>query len=162
MDISECNELYEQYNASRINKIYGLLKGYIEVPRNKWGDIPKSSHVRYFKKDGVFARGGFVTNHWLNKEGKHFIHLATSIRRNVKNYFTWPVAHENVKKIFKKPDAKSGIEMDVVRTKTAEFMVSINKIVAAIKQQKARIDTLERENKQIKTILKKMASKINK
>jgi hypothetical protein len=146
----------KQYTPDQIR---GLLKGYIEVPKDKWADIPVNSHVRYFKNDGVFARGGFVTNHWLDKKGKPFIHLATGLKRTDKKYFTWPVAHENVKKIFKKPDAKSSIEMEVVRKKTAEFMVSINKIVSAVKEQKMRIDHLEKEHKRILSTLQRLAEK---
>jgi hypothetical protein len=141
------------------DQIKELLNGYIEVSKHLWADIPTGSHIRYFKKDGTFVRGGFITNHWLNKEGKQFIHIANSFKKNSVGYATWPMAHESVEKIFKKPDTKSGIEMDVVRSKTAEIIGQINKLVDVVKEQKNRIDLQEAEIKKLYTIVKRIAQK---
>jgi hypothetical protein len=140
-------------------QIQGLLSGYIEVSKELWADIPINSHIRYFKKDGTFVRGGFVTSHWLNKEGKPFIHLANSFKKRSEGYATWPMAHESVEKIFKKPDAKSGIEMDVVRGKTAEIIGQINKLVDIVKAQKNRIDSHEVDLKKLYAVVKHLAAK---
>ena len=156
-----------KYNAQKKYKkkeytpdqIRGLLNGYVQVAANKWADIPITSHIRYFKKDGTFVRGGFVTSHWLNKEGKPFIHLANSFKKKTPNYATWPMAHESVAKIFKKIDAKSGIEMDVVRNKTAEIIGQINKLVDVVKEQKNRLDSQEADLKKLFSIVKRMSSK---
>jgi hypothetical protein len=146
------------YTQEQIKK---LLNGYIEVSPTMWADIPVNSHIRYFKKDGTFVRGGFVTSHWLNKEGKPFIHIANSFQKRSPGYATWPMAHESVVKIFKKPDAKSGIEMDVVRGKTAEIIGQINKLVDVVKQQKNRQDTQEAELKKLYIIVRRLAEKKN-
>lgn len=135
-------------------QIRTFLTGYIEVPRIKWADIPVSSHIRYLKSDGSFVRGGFVCNHWLNKDGKQFIHVANNFKKNAPGYKTWPVAHENVAKMYKKPDAKSGIEMDVVRSKTAEIIGQINKIVDAVKSIKRDVARNENDIKKIMMRLK--------
>lgn len=140
-------------------QIKGLLNGYIEVPVDKWSDIPVNSHIRYFKKDGTFVRGGFVTSHWLNTEGKHFIHLANSFKKRIPGYATWPMAHESVTKIYKKPDAKNGIEMEVVRGKTAEIIGQINKLVDVVKQQKLRLDSQDADIKKLYSVIKQLASK---
>ena len=120
-------------------QIKGLLKGYVLVPVEKYDSIPINSHVRYFKTDGTFVRGGFVTSHWLDKNGKSFIHLANSFKKG-KNYATWPVAHENCSKVYKKVDNKNGIEMDIVRNKTSEIINQINRLVDVVKRQKKVID----------------------
>ena len=141
------------------DKIKELLKGYIIVTPDKWSDIPISSHVRYIKKDGVFASGGFVTSHWLNKEGKPFIHLANSFKKNNSGYATWPVAHESVSIIYKKVDPKSNIEMDVVRIKTAEIIGQINILADIVKQQKIRQDSQDADIKQLYSIINKLSKK---
>lgn len=146
----------KEYNADQIK---GLLDGYVQVSQTKWADIPISAHIRYFKKDGTFVRGGFVTSHWLNKEGKPFIHLANSFKKKSKGYATWPVAHESVLKIFKKIDSKSGIEMDVVRNKTTEIIAQINKLVDVVKEQKIRLDSQEADLKKLYMIVKRLAEK---
>lgn len=140
-------------------QIRGLLSGYIEVSNELWADIPINSHIRYFKKDGTFVRGGFVTSHWLNKEGKPFIHLANNFKKRSAGYATWPMAHESVAKIFKKPDANSGIEMNVVRGKTAEIIGQINKLVDVVKAQKNRLDSQEADLKKIYAVVKRLVER---
>jgi hypothetical protein len=149
--------LKKDYSQDQIRE---LLKGYIEVSKALWSDIPISSHIRYIKKDGAFVRGGFVTSHWLNKEGKPFIHLANSFKKRSPGYATWPMAHESVAKIFKKTDAKSGIEMDVVRGKTAEIIGQINILVDVVKQQTNRLDAQENDIKKLQSLIKKIMTKI--
>jgi hypothetical protein len=143
----------KSYTNEEIKK---LLVGYIEVGKNKWADIPNGSHIRYIKSDGTFVRGGFITNHWLNKEGKPFIHLANNIKKDAPGYITWPMAHDSVSRVFKKPDAKTGIEMDIVRGKTVEIISQINKLVDVVKEQKKRIDSLESDMKKLYLIIKKI------
>lgn len=143
----------KEYTQDQIKK---LLIGYIQVSPSKWDDIPINSHIRYFKKDGTFVRGGFVTNHWLNKEGKPFIHLANNFKKNAPGYATWPMAHEAVDRIFKKVDSKSGIEMDVVRGKTAEIIAQINKLVDVVKELKKRMDSYETDLRKLYLIVKKL------
>lgn len=146
----------KSYNNDQIKK---LLVGYIEVGKNKWAEIPVGAHIRYIKNDGTFVRGGFVTNHWLNKEGKQFIHIANNLNKGTPNYATWPMAHESVARVFKKPDAKSGIELDAVRGKTAEIIGQINKLVDVVKEQKKRIDASETDIKRLYAVVKKLADK---
>lgn len=151
----------KKYNKAEYTQeqIKSLLNGYIEVPPDKWKDIPIESHIRYFKNDGTFARGGFVTNHWFNKDGKPFIHLANNFKKKVKGYATWPIAHESISKIYKKPDAKGSIEMDVVRGKTGEIISQINKLVDVVKVQKNRLDNQEEEIRKLYRIVKQLANK---
>lgn len=144
------------YTKEQIRK---LLTGYIEVPLAKWSDIPLTAHIRYVKKDGSFVRGGFVTNHWLNKDGKPFMHVANNLKKDAPGYKTWPMAHENVAKVFKKPDAKNGIEMDVVRSKTAEIIGQINKLVDALKGMRNDIKANENDIKKMFALIKRIAAK---
>ena len=138
-----------------------LLQGYIEVSSEKWADIPINSHIRYIKKNGTFARGGFVTNHWFNKEGKPFIHLANGFQKRKNGYITWPVAHVSLMKVYKKIDRAGGIEMDVVRKKTTEIVGQINRLVDVIKHQKNRIDSNEADIKKLYLIIKKLSSRLS-
>ena len=137
-------------------QIKELLVGYIQVAVDRWVDVPVGSHVRYVKRDGVFVRGGFVTSHWLNAEGKKFIHLANNIARGGTGYVTWPVAHESLVTLYKKVDAKSGIEIDVVREKTSEMIGQINRLVDVVKAQKNRLDALESDQKKMLAIIRKL------
>lgn len=146
----------KEYTHEQIKE---LLTGYIEVSKSMWSDIPVNSHIRYFKKDGTFIRGGFVTSHWLNKEGKPFIHIANGFKKKAPGYATWPMAHESVSKVFKKPDTHSGIEMGVVREKTAEIIGQINKLVDIVKQQKNRLDSQENDIKKMYSIIRRLAEK---
>lgn len=146
----------KSYTNDQIKK---LLVGYIEVGKHKWAEIPVGAHIRYIKNDGTFVRGGFVTNHWFNKEGKQFIHIANNLNKGTPNYATWPMAHEAVARVFKKPDTKSGIELDIVRGKTVEIISQINKLVDAVKIQKRRIDSQETDIKRLYAIVKRLAEK---
>lgn len=140
-----------EYTEAQIKE---LLVGYIQVAADRWGDIPVGSHVRYVKRDGVFVRGGFVTSHWLSAEGKKFMHLANNLARGGAGYATWPVAHESLATVYKKVDAKSGIEMDVVREKTSEMIGQMNRLVDVVKAQKNRLDALESDQKKMYRLIK--------
>jgi hypothetical protein len=135
-------------------QIKEMLVGYMQVPRDKWIDIPIESHVRYFKKDNTFVRGGFVINHWVNKDGKHFVHLANGFNKGTAGYATWPVAYESTDKIFKKLEPKNGIEMDLVRNKTAEIITQINRLVDVVKEQRRVIDQHEKDIKTLQKALR--------
>ena len=89
----------------------------------------------------------------------NFIHLANNFKRGSTGYATWPMAHESVSKVFKKPDAKNGIELGIVRGKTGEIIEQINKLVDVVKQQRARIDGLESDMRKMYTILRRVAAK---
>lgn len=139
------------------DEIKKLLLGYTSIDSSKWSDIPLDSHIRYFKKDGTFVRGGFVVNHWFNKDKKPFIHLANNIKKGGKGYITWPVAHESVSKIYKKIEtnasSSNSVELDTVKMKTSEIVNQLNKMTDIIKRQQAKIDTHEADLKKIKSVL---------
>jgi hypothetical protein len=134
----------KQYDTKQIKE---LLEGYIEVSNTKWNNIPVGSHIRYIKTDGSFVRGGFVTNHWINAGGKLFTHLTNNLNKNTPGYATWPMAHESVSRIFKKPDAKSSIEIDLLRGKIKEMILQITKLAGVVKHQGRRIEVLENRHK---------------
>ncbi len=131
-----------KYTSEQIRE---LLKGYMRVDAESWSDIPTNSHIRYIKKDGSFVRGGFVTNHWLNKTGKKFIHVANGFNKNAQGYKTWPVAHENVSQIYKKPAPNTNIEMGVVDARFTKVVDQVNKLTAAVKSLNKKTNLLEAE-----------------
>jgi len=122
-----------------IEQIKKFLEGYVEVSPVDWATIPLMTHVRYFKKNKKFVRGGFVASHWT-RDGKRFTHLANNINKNAPNYIAWPMAHENIFKVFRKTD------------KTVN---TINKLVSVVKQQQQKI---EKQDAVIKQIIRKVNS----
>lgn len=131
-------------------EIKTLLNGYIIVPKDKWDDIPNDAHIRYFKLDNTFVRGGFVVNKWSNNEGKKFIHLSNNLNKNINNYATWPVALESTSKIFIKPNKNTNIELSQTRDRISDIIRELNKLVSVIKKQEQKIISLENDIKILK------------
>lgn len=128
------NKEPKRYSPDDIKK---LLEGYVEVQRADWKTIPVGTHMRYYKTNGTFVRGGFVTSHWFNADKKPFIHLANNINKRAPGYATWPVAYEATSRIFMKPGA--------VKEEENENAKNIGKL----------LDILKRHDRDIKILQKK-------
>ena len=118
------------------------------------------------KSQALIKRGEYLTQAGdciachTKKGGKPFIHLATS-RTDYKKgpkYTTWPVALEDVVKIFMKPNKSSNIEMGHVQTKNLEIITQINKLVVVVKQQRARLDKQEEDIRRLYTLLSRVSN----
>lgn len=137
-----------KYSQSQID---AMLEEYKEVDKDKWNTITAGTHIRYIKKDGKFVTGGFVVNHWVNEHGKKFIHLSNGFIQN-KNYITWPMAHDNVIKLYAKTK-KDDPSVENLNNRVRDIMKSINNIVSVVKRQEKKIEILENQNKQLLKML---------
>lgn len=137
-----------KYSQLQIN---AMLEEYKTVDVDNWSNIAAGTHVRYIKKDGKFVTGGFVVNHWVNEHGKKFIHLSNGFIQN-KNYITWPMAHENVMKLYAKRK-KDNPNVEILNKRVRDIMKSINNIVSVVKKQEKKIEKLENQNKQLLKML---------
>lgn len=153
-------------------EISALLKGYNLVPQENWASIPIRSHIRYYKKDGSFVRGGFVIT--IDKAGG-FIHVANNLFDKAPNYKIWPLNFAKTNKIYAKPLANPPAPLgqpsqppqpappqvhtpqgslsapgtprnksDQHEKKITDIVSHMNKMITAIKDLGARIDALEK------------------
>lgn len=126
--------------------IQSKLEGYINVHSLLWDRIPPGSHVRYFKKEGSsrankFRPGGFVKNHYADKNGKKFLMLET-VRggdENIKGYKRFPVAYEDIEEIWKKYDRDVFIEMHLISASLAQKKRQIDDLTARVTALEKRV-----------------------
>lgn len=83
------------------------LRGYVEIPREKWEMISPGTHMMYSLVDGGFRKGGFVSRNPV---------MATSkIRQTEENAFqfksggkqgdfVWYVIYDDLTNVYVKPD----------------------------------------------------------
>ena len=140
----------KQYTPEQIES---LLQGYVLVAKDKWDAISIGSQIRYVKTDGTFVRGGFVTNHWSNAEGVQYIQIENNTNPQSRGYATWPMAYGVVGKLYKKEPTGA----DATKTKTAEIIMQVNKLVDIVKQQKNRLDIQEIELRKLFAIVKQLS-----
>ena len=126
-------------------EIRALLIGYVIVPKGSWRSIPYKAHLRYFKQDGTFVRGGFFKNFWVDKgNGKEMMQLENNLNRGAGNYATWGAALDSIKTVYKKPDKSSAIEVTSMYTKIEKQRTSINVLVDAINNIDLRLKKMEK------------------
>lgn len=142
----------KQYTDEEISK---MLDGYIQIPFELWDYIPTGAHIRYVKTNGEFKPGGFVRNHYISNEGKKMIMLETRpfVKHNVKQneqpgYFTFSIAYDNTKTIFKKYPRDAFIE--------------IHMISASLAKKKEQIENLQKDVKKLTMIIGKLNNEIEK
>ena len=128
-----------------------LLQGYQVF--YKWDEIPVGTHIRYYKKDGTFVRGGFVQNHWISKDGEHVIYLANSLYRN-SNYKNWPVKHSNVKTIYIKKK-EDDLYKEQAGERINELQTAIKRIVSYVKKLNEEITVLKKNQAQLQEIVQR-------
>lgn len=130
-----------------------LLENYIEVIRDDWEKIPKNTHIRYLRVDGLFRRGGFVKNFWETKygnyKGKKCIQLSSGIDYKSKK---WTVPLFDISKIWKKNNMNSlNIENNVVDN---EISKRVAEIEYKLEKNTENIEYLLKSNEQVKISLK--------
>ena len=136
-------------------EISALLKNYTLVPPDAWYNIPLQTHVRYFKKDGTFVRGGFLMSY--DKNGGGFAHVSNNLFEKAANYKIWPVNFSKVEKIYAKtqvqPPARPAASLSAPNTprakpdlekKIADIITHVNKLTSLVNDQKLRIEALEK------------------
>ena len=83
-------------------EIENLLKGYTLIQAEMWKNISIGTHIRYFKKTGVFVRGGFLISHWYNAGGLPCAHVSNNLRKDAAGYKAWPMDFAKIDKIYAK------------------------------------------------------------
>jgi hypothetical protein len=84
------------------SEIEALLKGYTPIQPEMWKNISIGTHIRYFKKNGMFVRGGFLISHWYNAGGLPCAHVSNNLRKDAAGYKAWPMDFAKVDKIYAK------------------------------------------------------------
>lgn len=95
---------YKHHDFSK-EEMSQLLEKYIEVPQTQWANLPRGTHIRYMKKDGKFARGGFIKNTYL-LHGKQTIQLETGNDSKAPGYVQFPVVLENLSNVWRLDPSK--------------------------------------------------------
>lgn len=151
--VSMENEEQVEIEKNLINKNEQekLLQNYIEVDKNNWDKIPKNTHIRYLRNDGLFRRGGFIKNIWINsygtKQGTKCIQLASNMTYKAQK---WTVSINDINKIWKKND----IELIQNNENTDIITSRINILSETIEKNKENIDYLLKITDQLKLTLK--------
>jgi len=135
-----------KYTEADIHEL--IVKGYIAVLPDLWDKIPTGAHIRYTKKDTGdrlprcerFKPGGFVRNHFKTDGDKSMFTLETipggSYKYKGGNYFSFPVAYDDIEELWKKIDYSSFIEILLIKNSLSQKSQKIDEL-------ESRIDTLE-------------------
>jgi len=103
--LEEIKKKYPPKNYTK-KEIRDKIDGYIRVPKDKWADIPKGTHIRIFKKDKKFLSGGFLLQKYSDTKGPHFLLENNKYKRNIPSYRFFPLHLKDVAYIFAKPPQK--------------------------------------------------------
>lgn len=150
-----------------------LLKDYTEVNKNDWDKIPKNTHIRYLRNDGLFRRGGFVKNMWINSQGINqgtkYIQLSSNITYKSQK---WTIAINDINKIWKKNNSELLINnnenLDEINNKINNMQNNIEKnkenidyLLKMIDQLKLSVKNTQNDQHRIMNLVKQMHNKIN-
>ncbi len=130
--------LAKNYTSKEIQTL--LSQGYIGINSTLWDYIPYGAHIRYLRKDvdgkpygERFKPGGFVKNH-INVDGKKIMYLENSIGGQGKpGYVTFPLAYDDVEKLWKKYDKHSFVEMHLIIMSLSKKSQQIDELTARVK-----------------------------
>lgn len=116
------------------NEIKKLLEDYTEIPKVSWDTLKINEHIRYFSKDNKFRRGGFIKTVYTKNNKKSFI-IGTMIdNRQGQNGITFPVAFDDISKLYKKGKLTAEISQDK----------KINELEKEITDLKKRLNELDK------------------
>lgn len=137
-----------KYSKEQIKK---MLSAYTLVPSNMVRFIPRNTHIRYFRTNGKFVRGGFVVG-YTNSGDSRVIVVANGLNAMKKGYVQWSCPLSLIKSIYKKPrsnapdqvllDPPSIINEPLDCQKMEEWVNGITKTMNSIL---VRLDTLEKK-----------------
>lgn len=151
-----------------------LLKDYIEVDKNDWDKMPKNTHIRYLRNDGLFRKGGFVKNMWINSQGVNqgtkYIQLSSNITYKSQK---WTVAINDINKIWKKNKSELLISnnnenLDEINKKINNIQNNIEKnnenidyLLKMLDQLKLSVKNTQNDQHRVMNLVKQMHNKIN-
>ena len=142
-----------------------LLDGYDLVPPKLWARLPKKSHVRYETVEGAFRRGGFVSHHWMSKDGQQFTQLVFDKFKRADDGTnpSWSISHAKTSRIWKKISFdKQCDQQGQGQAQTNNLppqLVNDMKIIASeIKRLQQRVTQLEANQKKLVKVIKQARS----
>ena len=131
------------------DEINSQLQGYIFVIPANWDKIAIGDHIKYLRNDGNFRRGGYVCGKW-ERGGKKYFHLENKKdggNKGLKNgdtfgrtggfkYVAYPVAHEDIKSLFKRVDnaIEIGMIKDDLQRKKDQIEILTRELIALKKK----------------------------
>lgn len=123
------------------------LRGCIEIPRNKWTQLPDNSQICYFKKDGKFVKSGYVKLHY-SKDGEDYVRYGSKLGswNGDKYYKEFTIKLSNIKQIYKRVSQDAIFEYKLIQ-------LSMDKKIAELS---ARQDQLDAASKKIVRLIKKL------
>lgn len=125
------------------------LAGYLEIPPEFWDQVRYGEHVRYFTKKDGFRPGGFVLKnpYDIKPKGaaneKRFIRLQNGFVEKAAGYAVWPVAYEDLERLYVKPNAATSVMMASQEIVTRKLNGNIRKLTEHIKTLELRLAALE-------------------
>jgi len=137
--------------------IKSKLNGYIDIPRNQWDNIPKTSHIRYKRVNGTWCSGGFVSNVWTAKNGKKGFTLERG-RKGRKGYLKWYIYFNNMTRIFKKVSYIAALEINYI-SKDMEKLYKTHQ--QSNIDMNNKIKKLENQNKMLMSYIQSLNNKMN-
>lgn len=78
------------------------LSGFIEVSKAEWGSIPLGTLIKYYRIDGTFIPGGYVTKIWYNDEDK-VNYISLEHEKKVGSNNAHSISFNRISKLFKHP-----------------------------------------------------------
>jgi hypothetical protein len=156
-EVKTSNEPYsykpgsESYSDTQISD---LLKNYEEVPKETWGTLPISVHVRYTKNDGTFKRGGYVVNQYVSNKnetkGSKMLRLKSNLTASSKE---WTINLDGIDTLYQNKLFKS-------KTSSDDGIGCIKKTTDGLQNQveqlSIEVSRLANEQKRIIALIKKL------
>jgi hypothetical protein len=123
-------------------EIQELLKGYLEIPSDKFDILQRQDHIRYIGKDGKFRRGGFIKAIYKNKKGEKEILLETRIGGKLgdKDYFLFSANFNDIKLIYKKIKDRLPNELTIAKINTDKKIQTVNSDIDSLKQHILKLE----------------------
>lgn len=122
-----------------------LLEGYKKYDDpHQWTTIPVGAHIRALKKDGQFLRGGFVKSIYTS-DGNTYLILENNKFDRVKNYVSFRIKLDDLKRIFVKISSLETSQASPVQTNTQLPQIENSRIQSEeIELLDKKIDLLEK------------------
>ena len=121
------------------DEINDMLTDFLLIKPDEIYHISLGSHIRYFKKDGLFMAGGYLKRKWKKEENIYFQISKSPYNSNR----MWVVDLNKIDRIYKKVNEDSMLEINRIR----DSLIGLN---SKIKKLEEKIDEIQEELNNIK------------
>lgn len=128
-----------------------LLRGYREIPRGDWPEIPAGAHIRLQKTDGTLLTGGRVERNAVSTTkpdgsgGERYFLLQGAARAK-----PFPMLHSRLARVWQKPEPPQ---------KVAARPVSQGEMEGVLRKLVERVARLEQDNASLKRIVQALSQR---